>query len=225
MGYCIKAEFKGHSMEWSILDTRFPNSVFLFTLGGALLQVTPEPFGSKDFKKRVAGMVWAASKERRDHVLPRLKQGYYKFQEEAMPSPEYWSSFLGPTPEVTMNLPEEEKKKDMDNTLYAVKETGKMGFKVAVNRKGEYVLEMKDTGDYVAFAADLVEEVIPFTVDIKFNGSSSTVYSYFATEGQFVKGDMLIAENGNFATVIAIDTKSRAANKTFKGRKLVTEAI
>jgi len=111
------------------------------------------------------------------------------------------------------------------NTLFEVKETKKMGLYVATNRKGEFVLEMKDTGDYVAFAEDSLEEVIPYSYGVKFVGGNNTQYNYFGTEGSVELGDYLMGEDGIIVVVTALDTKSRKANKAFKGRKLVTTEI
>jgi hypothetical protein len=98
------------------------------------------------------------------------------------------------------------------------------GFKLATNSAGLFVMELKD-GSIVTVPKSAVEEVLPYTVDINFigSGSSSPKYSYLSVEGQVEVGDIVIAEGyDSMMQVVAVDTKSRRATATLKGRKLAT---
>lgn len=73
---------------------------------------------------------------------------------------------------------------------------------------------------------DTLEKVMPYTVDIRFSGSSR-VYSYFAVEGELEVGDVVLIGNnsntlfdGNLARVAAINTKSETATLNLNGFKV-----
>jgi hypothetical protein len=124
-----------------------------------------------------------------------------------------------------------EKKEDtMKDKLFEVVVEGaasRYGVGVAVNSKGQYVLEMKDSNTYEAFDVANVKKVMPFTYDVMFSGKS-TVYSYLGTDGSVGVGDILLLEGDssmNVAKVVAINTASENATKRFNGRKIVTEAL
>ena len=108
-------------------------------------------------------------------------------------------------------------------TLYQTnEETPRFGTKVGVNSENKVVLEIKGTGECVVFSPSDITEVTPFTVDVKFFGNSRN-YSYISTPGQVEKGDWVMVEGSHtMATVTAVDTKSKAATKALKGRKVVT---
>jgi hypothetical protein len=121
---------------------------------------------------------------------------------------------------------ETEEESQMEKTLYQVIGTETYATHLATNSAGKYVLEVKGTGEVITKDKSEIEEVVPYTVGIRFD--SSTIYSYFAKEGQFKVGDLLLAkgdELGNLAKVASIDTKSKKATKYFEGVKLVTEVI
>jgi hypothetical protein len=124
----------------------------------------------------------------------------------------------------------EERKDEMKDKLFEVLVDGsasRYGVGVAVNSKGQYVLEMKDSNTYEAFDVTSVKKVMPFTYDVMFSGKSQ-VYSYLGTEGEVAVDDILLAEGEssfNVAKVVAINTASENATKRFKGRKLATVAL
>lgn len=108
---------------------------------------------------------------------------------------------------------------------------GRFGVGLAVNSKGEYVLEMKGTGDLEAFDPKLVEVVMPFTFAVKFS-TGNTEYQYLGKEGTVAVGDLLLSfdskhKNGgiSIAQVTAVNTKSEKANKEFEGVKVVTQPL
>jgi hypothetical protein len=114
----------------------------------------------------------------------------------------------------------------MKGKLFQTKD-GAFGVGLAVNSKGEYVLEMKGTGDLVAYHKKDVELVMPFTFSAQFNGTG-TEYSYLGKEGSVKIGDLLLKTDSKgitVARVTAVDTKSEKATKYFDGVKIVTEAI
>lgn len=114
----------------------------------------------------------------------------------------------------------------MSEELYQIKETEKYGKKIAVNSQGKIVLEIKGTGEVVAVDKTEIEEVFPYTFEVKFFGNSN-VYAFLGKEGQVEKGDILIYTSGpyedNICQVVATDTKSRKATKEFKGLKIKSE--
>ena len=122
---------------------------------------------------------------------------------------------------MAMGKPGEETMKD---TLFETKD-GRMGTYVATNRENKYVLEMKDTKGYEAFGKDEVDEVIPYTFDVKFEDYDETAYSFWGTEGAVEVGDLLVRDNRTFCVVVAVDTKSRKATMSFDGRKLLSEKL
>lgn len=111
-----------------------------------------------------------------------------------------------------------EEKTIMKHTLYKV---------VADNRYGEFkamdgnkaLLYMKDSNTYEAFDMSAIKKVMPYTVDIVFSGKGQT-YSYLANKDEFAVGDLLLTDGLGMAKVVAVDTESELANKTFTGYKL-----
>lgn len=116
----------------------------------------------------------------------------------------------------------------MKGKLFKIKADGRYGMGLAINSKGEYVLEIKGTGELEAFAKKEVEVVMPFTFSVQFNGVG-TDYSYLGKEGSVQVGDLLLKTDGTkgitIAKVTAVDTKSEKATKYFEGVKIKTEAI
>jgi hypothetical protein len=115
----------------------------------------------------------------------------------------------------------------MKGKLFQTKD-GAFGIGLAVNSKGEYVLEMKGTGDLVAYNKTEVELVMPFTYSVQFNGVG-TEYSYLGKEGTVKVDDLLLKNDGSkgivIAKVTAVNTKSEKATKYFEGVKIVTESL
>lgn len=105
-------------------------------------------------------------------------------------------------------------------TLYefTVNGTKTYGHKLAVNSKGEWVMEEKSGGGVFPVDKKKVEEVIPYTVDIHFANDydDTATYSYLATEGQFSVDDLLFLNTPvtkTMAVVVAVNTKSKKATK------------
>lgn len=119
-------------------------------------------------------------------------------------------------------------KKDNDMTkLYEIKTMGQSlyGHKLAVNSKGQWVMEVKGTGEIIAVNPSAVEEVMPHTIGVQFE-TDKTVYHYTAEAGKHNVGDLYVldAPGGRaIVQVVGVDTKNTAATKPFKPlAKLVT---
>lgn len=127
------------------------------------------------------------------------------------------------------NVPNEEDKMedyDMKDKLFKTLETGRFGTGLAIDSDGKYVLKMQDNGNFEAFSESELKRVMPYTFDVEFlSGSTNRAnrYSYRGRDGSVQLGDLLILEDSaNIARVVAVNTESEAATKTFKGRKLQT---
>jgi hypothetical protein len=119
---------------------------------------------------------------------------------------------------------------EMKNKLYQTKEaTARFGTLLATNSQGKLVLEMKGTGEVLAFDRDEIEVVMPYTFGVKFP-NNHTEYHYLGKEGEVEVGDMVMLDNsptGKFeiARVTSVNTRSEAATVVFKGSKLLTQRI
>lgn len=115
-----------------------------------------------------------------------------------------------------------EKKMTNTNKLYTWKDSmtafDLYGHYLATNSQGEWVMEVKGSNQIVAVAKDKVEEVLPYTISVKFN-DSGTVYSYLSEKDKFPVGFYLVKalsfEGWQIAQVTAVDTKSNKATKEF----------
>jgi hypothetical protein len=110
--------------------------------------------------------------------------------------------------------------------LYQTKEeTPRFGTMLATNSAGKFVLEMKGTGEVLTFDPASVEEVRPYTVDVRFS-NSSTLYGYISVKGAVAVGDVLLVKgSADFARVVKVDSKNERATKHLRGRKVATEEI
>lgn len=112
------------------------------------------------------------------------------------------------------------------NTLFRfLNDKGEETFctKLAAASGGRTVVEVKGSGAVVAIETSKLEEVLPFTVGIKYlNGSNtSTTYHFLANEGDFEVKDLLLDEDsGHYAAVTEVNSKSKRATRHFKGWKL-----
>ena len=112
--------------------------------------------------------------------------------------------------------------------LYSFKSNGKevFGHHIATNSQGLWVMEIKGTGEIFATSKDSVEEVIPYTVGVKFLPDTSKVYHYTSAEGKVSVGDLVLPKGGNtIAVVVEVNTKSSRATKELTGKKLLTESL
>lgn len=100
------------------------------------------------------------------------------------------------------------------------------GHKLATNSQGQWVMEIKGTGDVIAVDKATVQEVLPYTIAVQFESGKQT-YSYLAEAGKYQIGDFYIldAPNGRaIVQVTGVDTRSAAATKQFTPiAKLLTE--
>lgn len=130
----------------------------------------------------------------------------------------------------TNNIPTEKENTEMKNKLYQTKEaTTRFGTLLATNSQGKLVLEMKGTGDVVAFDSHEIEIVTPYTFGVKFP-NNNTEYHYLGKDGEVAVGDMVMLDNsptGKFeiARVTSVNSRSESATVVFKGSKLVTQRI
>lgn len=127
-----------------------------------------------------------------------------------------------------IELPEEEIPMAQE-TLYRLLDEKKETYctRLSTDSRGRAVVEIKGSGEIRAVEPKSLEEVLPYTVGIKFlsDGNGGQVYNYFANEGEFEVGDLLINRERSLAEVIKVNTKSRRANKRFKGWKVAATKI
>ena len=137
-------------------------------------------------------------------------------------------SYFHPAPEQNTNT------KTMKEQLYTWNDQSKIatstqnnpvyGTKLAMNSAGEYVLEVKGTGEIVTMDPQLLTEVIPYTFMAK---SGSTEKHFIGTEGKVSVNDTLIQTSTATLKIWVVketDTKNKNAVK-FTGRRIVTEKI
>lgn len=114
--------------------------------------------------------------------------------------------------------------KEHEEMLYQTKEeTPRFGTKLAINRKGEIVLDLKD-GSVEAFKADMLEEVVPYTVRLKAIEGSKHTLDLQVAEGTLAEGD-LIFRNSAMYRVVKLDTKDRNAEPLKKAYRIPVEPI
>lgn len=149
---------------------------------------------------------------------------------DAICSAVYFSKYYtkNPCSEIQLNPTKED---DMaTKKLYEINTiNGKVyGHKLAVNSRGEWVMEIKGTGEVVSYNPKAIEEVLPHTIGIRFlHTSNKTTYHYLAPKDAFKVGSVHAIENSNgisLVMVMEVDTKSTLASVEFKPfAKLVTE--
>lgn len=112
----------------------------------------------------------------------------------------------------------------MASTLYTFNENGKDIYATVIGKteSGMLVLEARGGGGIFTKSPDDVKEVIPYTVEIRFNGSG---IHYESVKGALRKGDVVLNSNGDMGTVVNVDTKAKNARATFKGRRVMTEPV
>lgn len=123
-----------------------------------------------------------------------------------------------------------EEVEEMSQSLFQTKgENPRFGTQIAVNSKGELVLEMKETGKVEVFSPEDVEEVVPHTVRVRFiylNGQKNEA-DVFVPDGLLKKGDLLIDVSASqvvFVSVLETNTKKKnAANLSGKLKKIAAE--
>lgn len=117
---------------------------------------------------------------------------------------------------------------DMTTKLYEISRGTETlyGHKLATNSQGQWVMEIKGSGDVIAVDKANVQEVLPYTIGVQFE-TGKMVYSYLADAGKFKEGEFYIldAPHGRaIVQVVEVDTKSAGATKQFTPlAKLLTE--
>lgn len=120
------------------------------------------------------------------------------------------------------------KEQDMTTKLYEITTAGRVvyGHKLATNSQGQWVMEIKGSGDVIAVDKDNVQEVLPYTIAVQFETGKMT-YSYLAEAGKYKIGEFFILDSPNGRAIVqvtGVDTKSNAATKQFTPLvKLLTE--
>jgi len=137
----------------------------------------------------------------------------------------YWNHSVKVLHRVT-NTPQEETNM---GAKYKFTLEGKQTFgnKIAVNSSGLWVMEVVNSGDVVAIKKDKVEEVIPYTVGIKFLGGKH-LYHYLAPKDKFDLGFYLVeTDSGIYLTELCeLDTKAKEAKSFFTPRlKFTSEYV
>ena len=95
------------------------------------------------------------------------------------------------------------------------------GTYLATNSSGQYVIEVKQTGQIVTMHPDYLEEVVPWTFSAK-NGSTE---KHFTGPDTIKKGEVLLQpKTTKFWVVTGVDTKNKTATK-FNGVRIITEEI
>lgn len=120
------------------------------------------------------------------------------------------------------------KEQKMTNKLYEISRGTETlyGHKLATNSQGQWVMEIKGTGDVIAVDKATVQEVLPYTIAVQFETGKQT-YSYLAEAGKYQIGDFYIVDTPHGRSIVQVtgtDTKSAAATKQFTAiAKLLTE--
>jgi len=136
-----------------------------------------------------------------------------------------YGNVTNPCSEVAM---ETEKKEETMNKLYEIRyeNNSLYGTKLAVNSRGEWVMEVKGTGEVISVNKCSVEEVMPYTIGVQFD-AGKTIYHYTSEKGKYSVGDVCILDapmGRAIVSIVAVDTKSQSATKQFTPlAKLVTE--
>jgi hypothetical protein len=106
-----------------------------------------------------------------------------------------------------------------EKTLYEIKngELVSYGYKLAVNSQGQWVMELKGSGDVVAVDKKNITEVMPYTISVKYKNGGQ-FYHYFDENRTVKKGDILVVESAVdgqlvLVQVMDIDTKAKTATR------------
>jgi hypothetical protein len=102
------------------------------------------------------------------------------------------------------------------NALYEVtKEDGSKVFatKMAEKSKTLWVMEIKGTGEFVAVETTNIQEVVPYTIQVKSVSNGGEGGHYEAEEGKFAVNNILVLNNGNIVTVVRLDTKQKGVSE------------
>lgn len=117
-----------------------------------------------------------------------------------------------------------QKEKAMNtNTLYQffsmTDDATLFGNHIGTNSQGLWIMEVKGTGRIVAVNKTDVEEVLPYSLGIKFLNGNSVVYNYLAEKDKYDLGFYLMKDRNQetvIVQVVSLDTKSKMATVDFK---------
>lgn len=111
-----------------------------------------------------------------------------------------------------------------EKTLYEITRGDQVlyGHKLAINSLGEWVMEVKGTGEVLSVNKDKVQKVMPYTISVQYK-EGGTIYSYF-NEARDLKVDDFFINTATFdgggqyqiGRVVAVDTKSESAKTEIK---------
>lgn len=122
----------------------------------------------------------------------------------------------------------EEKETEEMTKLYQTKNGAKFGTLLARNSAGRMVLEMKGSGEVETFAAEEVEEVRPYTVQVTSCGDDSiggkSRVHFEAVKDSVSVGDLILTPQGRILRICEIDTKKESEGR-LEGRRLMTEQL
>lgn len=99
------------------------------------------------------------------------------------------------------------------NPLYKVKSEETYGFVVGKDSRGRLLLEIKGNGNIRAFDKEEIEEVLPYTITVKYNGFTE---HYLTEEGLYEKGDILLIQDDDdfvLARVVEVNTRQKQASE------------
>lgn len=108
---------------------------------------------------------------------------------------------------------------DTVTKLYEVKEsenTTTFATKLAVNSNSLWVMEEKGTGRVFTVTPSSAEEVMPYTISVKFFDTPHKKYDYLAEKGYFEPNQVFMSDTGSLCYIVDVDTKSKVATKDFK---------
>lgn len=109
--------------------------------------------------------------------------------------------------------------------LYQTKEeTPRFGTRIGEDSQGRIVLEIKGTGEAVAFERSIVERVMPYTVSIIEVGTGKT-HTVRAQKGDVEVGDLVTMGGKALCYVHAVNTKSSSATEELSGLRFRGVAI
>lgn len=112
-------------------------------------------------------------------------------------------------------------------TLYSFVDNGtvKYGTHIGTNSSNQLLIEEKGSGRIYTLNRNDVDEVVPYTFSVVDVMDDLSTTHYIGTPDTVKKGDILLTAKGDLVKVVAVNTKSKTASTTFKGRRVVTEEI
>lgn len=161
-----------------------------------------------DYRRQVRQERFLSTAARRDNAL---KSAIAEMNAETDTDHQEWLEEIGPKTGKVMS-------EKLYSTIIDDKEI--FGYKRAIASDGKVIFEEHGTSALHKVAADAVNAVVPYSVGITFLGGNNKVYNYHADDGEFAVGDLLMGDNGSYAEVVEVNTKSEVANKRFAGWKL-----